>query len=257
MRIAKSLFTELIISSLIVIFFDSLVTAIFFFSVSAFILSFLDFSLIYGIYPSALFFLISFIKKLRINKIHKLEEKYPELREKLRTSSDYKNKNNSVVMALHSEVVSLMSKVDINAIINQKKIFLKVTGICVLYFLIIMLTAYNFRLPMISEKISNLPVDMGLIKLKAGDYIKDKINYGVENEYLENSSIAELGDEEMNLSLDVYNTEIDISEINEPNKNDFGESFPGEVDPDAQEIYDEKISDEYRKAIKNYFEKIK
>jgi hypothetical protein len=61
----------------------------------------------------------------------------------------------------------------------------------------------------------------------------------------------------MNLSLDVFNTDIDVSEIEEPEKNDFGETYPEETGVDPQEVYEDKIDEEHRDIIKKYFDSIK
>ena len=92
MKSVKKLFTEIVISSLLLIFLDSLITTIFFFSFFMLLFHFIGLKLIYAVYPSIIFFIISFFKKVKINEILELEEKYPELREKLRSSYDYQDK---------------------------------------------------------------------------------------------------------------------------------------------------------------------
>ncbi|MBN2422350.1 hypothetical protein JXB41_03920 [Candidatus Woesearchaeota archaeon] len=257
MNLVKSVFNEIVLSSLFVIFFDSMFTGILFFGVSCLILSFLNLSLIYSVIPGLLFFILSFFRKLRINKLLKLEQKYPELKEKLRTSNDYKEKNNPVVLALHTEVINLVTNVDINALVSRKNISLKVICISLLFFFTIFISSLNFNINNITRSVAIAPVDFTDIKNRANDFIKNTINFQLTQDYLENGSVAELGDQELNLSIETYSTDIDVSQIENPEKKEFGETYPEEIEGYAQEVYEDKITEEHKDVIKTYFDQLK
>ncbi len=256
MRLVRRMFDELYVSSFIMLFFDSFFTGLFFFSMSCMLLSFLQLRLIYGLVPAGVFFLYSMIKKIRLNKVNKLEEEYPQLREKLRTSKDYKDEDNAVVSALHTEVINLVNQADINALLNKRRLFLKVSGIAVFFFVTLMLSAAGFTVMNIYRSFGTNPIDMEQIRARANMFRPDK-GLDMTTEYLENGSVAELGQDELNLSLDIYDTEIDITDIKKPEEKEFGDSFPVDPDGAGQEIFDEKISDEHKDVIKNYFDKIR
>ena len=65
-----------------------------------------------------------------------------------------------------------------------------------------------------------------------------------------------MGDKDFNLTIDTYNTELDISDISAGEKNDYGGHYPEEVKGAAQEVYEEGIPEEYKEIIKTYFKKI-
>lgn len=256
MRLVRRMFLEIVISSLLLLFFDSLLTALLFFSFFYLVFTFFRIDMLFAGISSLLFFLISFIRKLRVNRILELEKKYPELKEKLRTSYDHTDTENPVALALHTEVINQVGIVDINAFLNYKKLFIKVMGVSALFFITIVISSYGFDFFNITEKAG---VPMMPVVNKVKDFAAktvDRLPLRQQEDYSDEGTIAKLGDEELNIGVDVFNTDIDITQIEEPKKNDFGDSYPEEVGAYAQEIYDEKISEEHREIIKNYFEKI-
>ena len=153
--------------------------------------------------------------------------------------------------------MKIMNKVDINALINKKKLIIKVLGTTFFFFCVILASSYNFDIYMFSKEFVNTPLDVRQIRGKANNFIKDKINLEYRENFSNNGSVAKLGNDTMNLSLDIYNTEIDISDIEEPEKKEFEEIYPQEMDADSQEIYEDNIQDEHKNIIKNYFNELK
>ncbi|MBN1503362.1 hypothetical protein JW930_07520 [Candidatus Woesearchaeota archaeon] len=256
MRLVKKMFFEIIFSSIALLFLDSLLTALLFFSLFYFVFTFFRIDILFAALISTVFFLISFIKKIRQNKIMVLEKRYPQLEEKLRTSYDCSSDDNPVALALHTDVINLVTNADINAFLNSKKLLIKVSGVSVLLFLTIVISAYGFDVFRITERIG-IPIQPVVNRIKdiAVD-ISNRVPLRQTTEYMENGKVAQLGDQELNITIDTYNTDIDINEINEPEKNDFGGSFPAEVGGYAQESYEEDISTEHREVIKDYFKRI-
>ncbi|MBU0757358.1 MAG: hypothetical protein KKF44_04780 [Nanoarchaeota archaeon] len=260
MSLARKMFHEIVISSILLCFFDALFTGILFFSFGFFLFAFFNLSFIVPILFAAIFFLFSFVKKLRQNKILSLEEKYPELKERLRTSRDYEDDEGPVAMALHTEVIGLVGKADINALINDKKLALKIMGISALFFLTLVFSSYGANITYITNKFSVRPdfINFDNIKTKAADLINNDINLVMTPDFLENGSSAKLGDEELNLTLGIYSTELDVSQIENPKNKEFGETFPSEdANLYAEETYDDSINDEYKSVIKKYFDSLK
>ena len=106
MKLVQRMFFEISFISFLIVFLDAFITGIFFFTVFHLLFTFFKIHFYYAIIASSLFFLISFIKKLKRNKILEIEKKYPELKERLRTSKDYKSIENPVVLALHTEILN-------------------------------------------------------------------------------------------------------------------------------------------------------
>ena len=242
--------------SLVLIFFDAFFTGLVFFSLFFWVFTFLKIELILASLPGIFFFILSLIRKLSINKILKIEKEYPELKEKLRTSRDYRDSQFPVVMALHTEVMNLINKVDINALLNNRKLFLKISGILVLLFSTLIISSANFNIYSITSALSINSEKIEGIREKADKLISTEVNFRMAQDFLENGSKAELGKDEINLTLDIHNTDIDVSKIDNPDENDFGEIYPENVEGSGQESYEENLEDEHKEVIKNYFKKL-
>jgi hypothetical protein len=252
MNLIKKMFFELFISSLFVALFDAVITGVLFFSIIYFLAIFFAFDEIYAVGAGAFALVLSFAVKLKRNKVLEIEKKYPDLREKLRTSSDYKEQENMVVLALHTEVLNQINEVDVNAFINPRKLIMKVGAVCLLLFIVLMISVGNFNFFTLTNRFKDSPFLNKMHNPLSGDSMPIKET----TDFLKDGKIAKLGDEQKNLSLDIYNTELDLNVIEPPKKNDYGGSFPEEISGFAQESYNEKISDEYKDSIKGYFDEI-
>ena len=69
-------------------------------------------------------------------------------------------------------------------------------------------------------------------------------------------SIALLGKESLDISVDVTESELDITKIREAKQKDFTEEFPTKISAIADVSYEEKIPKDYKEIIKSYFERI-
>ena len=247
------MYQELLVTSIILNFFDSIITAIMIFAVAYFMLYFYRFSYIFGVIFAILFFLRSFYIKLKTNKILIIEKKYPDLRERLRTSFDYQNRSNHVIDSLHKDISKLIKKVDVNAYLEMKKIFFKVIIICVLLISVLLFSSYGLDVLELATRVEQTTI-FTTIK-DAVENIAEKIN-PFEKTKLEDPKLLDLGSEEKNLSIETFNTEIDINNIEEPEKNDFGGHYPEEIKGASQQVYDEGISEENKDVVQEYFERI-
>jgi len=247
------MYHELLYTSLILNFFDSLLTGLMAFAAAYTFVYFYRFSIYVGIGFATIFFVRSLVMKIKQNKILMIEDKYPDLKERLRTSYDYQKNSNTVIDSLHHDIESKLAEVDVNAFLNMKKIAGKVfiTGILlfgVLYFASVGLDIVDIK---------NRVVHSALF-----DKIKDVAQGALSREHiqdrplLKDPSLIDLGDKEMNLSIKTYNTELDISEVDNPEKNDYGGHYPEEIEGAAQEVYESGIPEEHKEVIKEYFKKI-
>jgi hypothetical protein len=256
MKLVQGLFKEIAISSLAVIFFDSFITGFLVFVVLYFLFTFFRIDAVFAFLPVLIGFLFSFIRKLRRNKVVDIEQHYPQLKEMLRTSNDYKDKSNPVVLALHTEVINKASVIDIVALLNHKKLFWKFFFISVMLFSTLVIASSGLHFFDVSNAISKSPL-MERIRDAGRRILPEEFNFELKKNYSENPDIAQLTEDELNITLDIYNTELDINEITPPEKNDFGGEYPESIGGIAQDIYSDKIPQEHKETIKDYFDKIR
>jgi hypothetical protein len=251
----KRMYNEILVTSLIMNFFDALLTFGAVFAIGFFITYFYGLSILFAFAVALVFFIRSLYLKIKQNKILLLETRYPDLKERLRTSYDYQERTNTVINDLHSDILSIMKKVDVNAFLNGKELFLKVFLICFLMTGTLYLSAIGFDIFSIRDSI----VRSGAYK-KANDFASGIFGQNIQETknrpLLDKPRLITIGDKELNLSIDAYDTELDMNDISNPDKNDYGGNYPGEIAGEAQQVYEENIPEEYKEAIKEYFKKI-
>jgi hypothetical protein len=177
------------------------------------------------------------------------------MKERLRTSYDYQDRTNTVINDLHLDILGMMRSVDVNTFLNIKKTGMKIGIICIMLFSILYCSSIGLDILDIRHAIVN-----SVVYKKASEFAIDKLDQTrqqvKDRELLDKANLAKSGDKEQNISIDTYNTELDINEITNPEKNDFGGNYPEEIEGAAQETYQEKIPEEDKEAVKEYFKKI-
>ena len=252
----KAMYNELLMTSLILNIFDALLTAGAGFSLGLFIIYFYRIDIFYVILIlTIILFIRSIIQKFRENKILILEKRYPNLNERLRTSYDYKERTNEVIDELHSEISQMMTKVDVDAFLSDNKIIVKVAVICMMMSATLYLSSIGLDVLDLKNAIVNSAAFKKTTGFVAGlfDETRDEVK---NRPLLDKPRLIATGDKDLNISIETYNTELDINNIGSPEKNDFGGSYPQEVAGAAQETYQENIPEDYKDVVKEYFKKI-
>lgn len=250
----RKLYNELLLTTLVLNFFDSVLTGIAAFSISYIFIYFYRLKYYFSIIIAIVFFIRSFYKKTKQNKILLLEEKYPDLKERLRTSFDYKSRSNPVIDSLHNDIAIMMRKIDVNAYLSSKKLAIKVFVICLSLSSVLYMASIGMDVLEIKVRVENSD-----FYRRAGavvDSIFEKRDEILDRPWLKDPRLLDLGNKENNVSIDTYNTELDITDITEPEKNDYGGHYPEEIKGAAEEIYEEGIPEEHKQVIKEYFKKI-
>jgi hypothetical protein len=255
MKNIKFMFFEITVSSLIILLLDSLITAVAVFSVFYFLLIFFRIDVAIAIIAAIVFFIFSFVRKIRVNKVLKLEERYPSLYEKLRTSRDYVGVNNKVVNSLNNDVINNIKKADIDTFLNSKHMWIKVCAIILALMLTITFSSFNVYFFDVNKAVAESPFTSKIIDF-AKRIVDRNADLTAPPEYLDDPNLAKLGTDEMNISLNVFNTEIDPNKIDEPIKHDYQGQFPDTVGGYGQKAYEDKISEEDKEIIKKYFDKV-
>ena len=87
-----------------------------------------------------------------------------------------------------------------------------------------------------------------LLEYEEGDPEADDI-YG-------DKSIAELGNEQLQLELNPVKSDADISKTQEPEHRKFRSTIPTEIAASTDASYEESIPKGYQKIVKSYFREI-
>jgi membrane protein implicated in regulation of membrane protease activity len=251
----KKTYQDLVLTSIILNFFDALLTALAVMAVSYAVIYFYRINYLFAIAVAVAFFIRSFYRKIRQNKILLLENQYPNLKERLRTSYDNQDSSGTVVNSLHSDIHAQIEKVDVNAYLNPKRLSIKVAAICILMFLTLYFSSVGFDILDLKTRVMH-----SAIYQKINSAAKDLFDKPGELEgarpKLSEPRLLDTGNKDMNVTIDTYNTKLDITEIEQGEKNDFGGHYPDEVKGASQETYEEDIPEEHKETIKDYFGKI-
>jgi hypothetical protein len=251
----KGMYNELIVTSLLLNIFDAFLTFGAIFSAGFFLANFYRLNFLFALIPAVLLFVRSLYIKIKQNKILVLESKYPDLKERLRTSYDHQKVSNTIVNELHSDIMGYIKDIDVNTFLANKKLLLKVSVILVMLLFTLYFSSIGFDVLDVRNAIIKSAVFKGASNFVLGAF--DKTRDEVKNrEKLDQAKMIKPGDKEFNVSVEAYNTELDTSKINNPEKSDYGGNYPAEVTGAAQEVYEEKIPEEYKDAVKEYFKKI-
>jgi hypothetical protein len=189
------------------------------------------------------------------NPVREIEEKYPDLDECLRTSKDNSDKDNIVVHHLNSEITSKIKKVSMFSFFDIKKTLVMSASSGVMIFLIMYLSSLNLGyLIDLSDLTPNLGSQFDIASITGVDeeiYLEkwEKDIYGQR-------SVAILGKQSLNITVDVSETELDFSQIRKVEERDFTDEFPDQISAIADISYEEEIQKDYKEIIKSYFERI-
>lgn len=215
-------------------------------TVILFLLLYLCFTLI-NLYPLILSLIISLFylvyvwaKKVRLYTIGMVENRFPELKDRLMTAKDNLDKENFVVTKLRVEVTKKLRDVEAGDLFNYTKLMFKVIAIIVFIFLIVFVTAMDFM-------IFDAQAALGKIHLNIG--LNDNENDGANG--LENAS----GE---GLEFDIPNT-IDYNDIQDTETEDFKkEEFLSydELKAIGAQEYKDPITEEEKEIVRSYFDKI-
>ena len=250
----KSIFLEIKRDFVILSFLDAIVFAAPFFSIFFLILMFTPLNVLYSTIPAVAALIYYFIRSYQIDRIRMIEKEYPELNERLRTSRDNLNESSVVVQHLNKEILMYIGRVNLESFVNTKKLFTKLTVCSVALFAIIFLSTFNVNAQEIGERFTK-----PLTGIFGDDFFGEmpEPNQTDDQLILGPPSIANLGNEKLDLRINVMESAIDITNVKESKIEDFDENYPGDVDVYAQELVEEKsLDDVQRDVVKNYFSSI-
>ncbi len=237
-----------------VIVFNAVLLALILFLSSYIILMLLRTNTMYAFFAPAIYLSAYLFIKLRENKYIKVEKKYPELNEKIRTAVDNIYTDNPVVNELREEVSRDIKGVDYAGFFKEKRSSYKIMLIILLCFGMLFLAKYDvgFELDM-RAAFSFIEGGEGNATGIVSDIISATTS-GPDEAIFGEEYLAELGDEVQTISMNRAGYEINMDDVKDPSLKDFEQSlFPEDVGIEKAGVYVQKDLEEHKELVKNYF----
>lgn len=185
-----------------------------------------------------------------------IEEKVPELKEKISTVADNLSRDNPVIAELNHDVLAGMHLIRTSYFFSFSRLTRELLTLVILAFLVTGVSAYGVKF-----------VDFNKVVDEIGDLRVFKGQYDVNEELLEyeenlsediygNKSVAILGNEELKLQINPVLSDVDISKIEDPRERTFRSSVPKEISAQTDASFEDSIPKDYQKIVKNYFKDI-
>ena len=239
-----------------IIFFNSAIIGLIIFLASYIVFTILGITPWYAVFLSLAYIAYYVYKFTKENPYKKVEKRFPNLNEKLRTSVDSIYTENPVVDELRQEITRDISQVDYASFFNQKKTSRKIFVIILLCFLVILLGQFHFDFKLnLENRILGFVNETGG---KTTGLISDIISAtseGDDSEIYGEENLAKLGNKQTAIQLNRFGNEVNVNDIKEPPLEEFEDSpFPTDVGLEQSEVYNKNIMKEYQELVKNYFQ---
>src|SRR3989344_4835608 len=238
-------------------FFNSFVNSVIVLLRFPLVVFFFNLPWIYALIPFGLFLIINTIRGMRKIGYYDIEKKIPDLEWRLRTSADNADRSDEVAMDLHHDVLEKLHQVSATRIMNKKQTISKMTailGLCLLLgFVSVNSIHFDDVLPSIRDGTDSLTSFFAkATNLSDVSFFDDKQE---DNIYGEEEQI-DYGGKEQVVEL---NQMLGLVDVNNYNRNGDGKTFKGgstatgNREALGSENSKEKISDENRKIVNEYF----
>ena len=240
-----------------VVVFNIILTAIIILLGGYIILMVLNLSTWFSVVLPLAYISFNVFKYRQNNKYLKVENKFPELNERIRTAVDNIYTENEVVDELRNEVASKVRNVDYGSFFKEKRTSWSIFIIIFLCFGIIFLANYDVNYKLDFERIFGFVEGQGGNQTGLMSDIISATLHGGEDDIYGDEFLAELGDDELTIQINQVGYEINMDDVKEPEYKDFESSlFPEDVGLEEAEVYDKNILKEHQELVKNYFKKM-
>ncbi|MDD5086141.1 MAG: hypothetical protein PHV16_00110 [Candidatus Nanoarchaeia archaeon] len=242
-----------------IIMFNVFLISVLIFLSSYIVLSLFNFYKEYALVPALLYFFLFSIKGITEKHLLTVERKYPFLNERLRTARDNIKMENPIVDSLKSDIMNDMKYVNVSSFINEKEISYKILVAVVLCFLLVFTSQFDLSFNLKDTAIDTIDFIYGIggNNTEGGIQGLQKIaGSGIGESLFDDPSIAQMGDEKLDLIIKPAGYEINLDKVKEPERRDFDQLFPDEVFVESAEVYQENIQKEKQEIVKNYFLKL-
>ena len=255
MKPIKRLFTEIKLRFTLLALFNSMISSVLVYASFFILLMFTNLNVLLASIPGIIAFVIFFEKNMMQNPVREIEDKYPDLNERLRTSKDNVDKDNIVVNHLNAEITEKIKRVSMFSFFDVNKTLVMSAASGVMVFLIIYLSSLNLGYIV---DLSNLKPDLkSQFDISTITGVDEETKFEKwEKDIYGQRSVALLGKQELNITVDVSQSELDLSQIKEVRRQDFTDEFPNQISAIADVSYEEEIQKDYKEIIKSYFQRI-
>lgn len=212
----------------------------------------------YSLAITLIYMIIFSRKKFKSIKYTEVERKVPILREKLRTAADNINKNNTIVRQLHKEVMKEMKYIKISMFLQPLKNTLKMLLIGIFAFGIILTASLSVQLFDFNIAIKNIGSKIG----GSTDLFIPNVNITFKDnteEIYEEENILEYGSEEIELSFNTAEGNLDFNRQKEAESLNFKGQYPTQEDLKAvsdSAYIEKKLAKDEEEIVKRYFNQI-
>jgi len=213
----------------------------------------------YALFPTLAYLIFLLYKDLNTNKYKMVEGKYAPLYEKLRTSADNVDRENEVVYELQDDVVKDLKNVPVSSFVKIKRVSAKILGSIILCLLILFASIYNIRFGDFNfalDKLKEIIYTEGTGEGNQSGYELVAGKGGKEGDIYGEESVAKIGNQQLQIKIKQATLEIASAQIYEAPEKQFEETFPDEIFATASGGYEEKISIEDQKLVKEYFKEL-
>jgi hypothetical protein len=216
---------------------------------------------IYAIIPALFYFAYDGYNTIPGSRVADIESKYPDLEMKLRTATEYANDGeNPFVPNLHKEAKSDLQKVSLASFINLRKSSIKIGIIISIGFLMIFFSHIGFYFDVVGA-IDRIPDSfkptIGRGENEGGGAgLENVIGDQNERNIFGEARLAELGDDQVDLSVYSASVELSTRNVFDPTYKQFEENrlFPEDIFTQEAELSSEgAVSQEHMELVKNYF----
>lgn len=210
----------------------------------------------YALIPFTIYASIHTYRAIKGITYRYVEDKVPTLKEQLRTAADHINTDNEIVQLLHQDVIKLMRDIKTSYFLNFGRLTRELIVLAVVSFLIIATSAYQVKFLSAEDLLAKLKTSYK--PFQNYELTEEELIYeeNTTEEIYGNKSVAELGNEELNLQINPVLSDINIGKVKDPEKKDFQDVPPREIQATTDTTFGENIPKGYQKIVKNYFREI-
>lgn len=242
-----------------VLAFDIILTSVLIFLGFYLVLMFFNLNPWYSLFPTLGYLAFLLYIDLNTNKYKIVENNYAPLYEKLRTAADNVEVENEIVDELEDQVVADLRNVKVSSFVRIKRISYKVLGSVILCLIILFVSIYgiNFGDLVDFDRVWDIVYKEG--SGVGGEGVGDELVVGTgegEGDIYGGESIAQLGMQQIEIRIKQPSMEIIGSQIYEIPDKEFEETFPDEIFISSAGSYEERITIENQKLIKDYFNEL-
>jgi hypothetical protein len=187
----------------------------------------------FALFPSVIYFFVMIFKRRNLTSIKAVENKYPILNEALRTANDTIGQDNYLVNYLRDQVRDKVKKVSASTFMDLKGDMLKIVLSVGLIFLVMGLTICKgtsdtcrqvFEKTDIVNAVQTLDINEIYSQLRQenvkaydikGVPVDTEYNVDAKDILLDDSTIANLGDDKIRIRIKLASDQIDINDVSD------------------------------------------